>query len=83
MDRLAPSFRSRGEEFRAIYLQGINRWDALTQDMGVKLKGAFATREGIEAPHSFTYVQRRSAEPAQQSSVYAVSFSSSPCQREL
>jgi hypothetical protein len=56
--RLAPSFAERGEDFRVIYVNDVRDYRAALPK-NFQLEGAFATRRGVEAPHHFTFVQRR------------------------
>ena len=56
--RMEPSFRERGEEFRVILVNDLRDYKAALPK-NFHLSGAFGTRRGIEAPHHFTFVQRR------------------------
>ena len=64
MTLLATGFRervlARGEDFRTVQLPGIRDFREWIEPLGVHLHSAFGTREGIEAPHSFTFKLRES-----------------------
>jgi hypothetical protein len=60
---LEPVFARRGEEVKVMYVTACRPWGQMLP-REVKLAGAFMTREvageRVEAPHSFTFLTRRS-----------------------
>lgn len=56
---LAPKARNRGEELVAVQLPVVRDFGAWLSPLRVHLHGAFMNREGVEAPHSFSYKRRR------------------------
>lgn len=62
MSSLAAGLRervaARGEDFHTVHLPGVRDFQEWMAPVGVHLHSAFGTREGIEAPHSFTFKLR-------------------------
>ena len=56
---LLPKARNRGEELVAVQLPVVRDFGAWLSPLRVHLHGAFMNREGVEAPHSFSYKRRR------------------------
>ena len=58
-EELEPLARIRGESMFATIVDGERDWGTWLAQLGVSLGGAFATRRGVWAPHSFSFKLRQ------------------------
>jgi len=59
VSHLRPRCLSRGEELTGEFVHGVRDFQLWLAPLGVHLFNAFANRDGVESPHSFTFRQRR------------------------
>ena len=52
---LGPAFSIQGGSFNVQYLESVRTFQDWLQPLGIKQFGCWLTRDGLEAPHSFTY----------------------------
>jgi hypothetical protein len=63
--RLARTFEEKGLQFVVQYVETVRPWEQLLPQ-NVRFYGAYRTRGGVEAPHSFTFIRRESRPPSQE-----------------
>lgn len=56
---MTPLCQERNETFHALHMQASRNWHGWLADIGSNLKGAFRSRQGVWAPHSFTFKMRQ------------------------
>ena len=59
MEELGPLARNRGESMFATIVEGERDWKKWLAPLGVHLDGAFMARNGVWAPHSFSFKLRQ------------------------
>jgi hypothetical protein len=60
---LLPKAQRRGEAVMAMEIQTVRDFSSWLRPLRIHLHGAFMNREGVEAPHSFSYKRRSDLAP--------------------
>jgi hypothetical protein len=70
-DRMRDLIQSRGEELSVDILENVRDFNSWLQPLKVELYNCWATRDGLEAPHCFSYKLRSDLAPGEVSLAHA------------